>query len=319
MANPNLRKLSNFAQHGNTAAGYGDSARKTKRKLKRVINKSFVPGKGWIAATKLTAREASKVPGAHSAAKGVSKPDLKFKTRREGLEVKLHEHGGGFVQNKEHAGAASTIRYGGKKTGFSFIQGHAPDARSRDRLMAHEGQHAAVNRTSYRLHGQIMSDPKKMFREEARADIQGSGRHYTEHRNPQTSTTYEALANSRKKAVERPNHPGVNSRIVSEMTGAPRFNNAQWHENLKGRAGFVGNHYRKGKMDDNIDAYRHVQDKIQAARQRKVQKSFVMPGDDLRSEVSKMSPDQADLHVMGGSNGKTRGRLKKYPKAVRRV
>lgn len=44
-------------------------------------------------------------------------------------------------------------------------------------------------------------------------------------------------------------------------------------------------------------------------------------GQKPRMTVSKMSPDQADLHVMGSGASKTkrRGKLKKYPEATRRI
>jgi hypothetical protein len=68
---------------------------------------------------------------------------------------------------------------GSKKGGRSYALAVGHDKESVAGVMSHERLHAAPKRSEYRLHGQIIKDPVKTMREEARADVGSQAGHYS--------------------------------------------------------------------------------------------------------------------------------------------
>src|SRR5262245_901256 len=174
------------------------------------ISKSFVNGK-FVRAVDLSAKQARKVAtgGQYKAARGVSEEHRRF--------LDVHQRNTKLTQNpvawptgirtnpglKHHSGAGGTIRVGSAKGGRSYVSGQA-SPKETPFITAHEAEHANVKRSSYRLHGQIMKDPKKLMREEARADYHSYG-HYSKH--PLDASAYGTGAKALRQAQKNPKKP----------------------------------------------------------------------------------------------------------------
>jgi len=174
------------------------------------ISKSFVNGK-FVRAVDLSAKQARKVAvgGQYKAARGVSEGDKRFlaTTRMHREVVGTPRFPEGVRHNpmmRGHQGSGGTIRLGSAKQGRSYVSGQA-SKKSIPYVTAHEAQHANVKRSSYRLHAQIMRDPEKLMREEARADYNSFG-HYSTH--PVDSSAYgmgaRAVRQAQKKGAKKP-------------------------------------------------------------------------------------------------------------------
>jgi hypothetical protein len=167
------------------------------------ISKSYVNGK-WVKAVSLSPKQAGKVKagGQYKKATGPKKSDTEFKTNQttvlqaaRGLKPGETESGGLFTRVK-HSGfdrrknakidiqdttpsfaplggsgaklEASALKVGPKRGGVNLMTTHGKDAASAQTLK-HEKAHLAPDRSGYRMH-QIARSPKKLMREEGRAD-----------------------------------------------------------------------------------------------------------------------------------------------------
>ena len=239
------------------------------------IAKSYFGGGRWAPVTQMSRVDRLYVRGAHKDAKGMTKEHREFKAQQKGLRAKLEAVPQGIQRGDLFSGAAgATVRVGGKSSGRSYVVGQAPTRKSRATIAAHEAQHAKVKRSSYRLHGQIMADPKKLMREEARADILSTGKHFTRRTNPATQTNYERIANAQRRADKHPRYRPNDYGISAAMGVDKPATNAQIYQHAKKdfvrqQTALFGEHYGKGDVDANVRAYRSVQNKIRAAQARK--------------------------------------------------
>lgn len=164
------------------------------------VSKSFVNGK-FVSASTLSAKQARKVRagGQYKKATGPKKSDTAFKAnqtqmlqaaremkpgetqrevfssakhqgfdRRKNAKIDLQDTTPSFSLAGEGKAHASASKFGPKKGGVNLMTTHGKNAAS-PQTLAHEKAHLAPNRSGYRLH-QIVRSPKKLMREEARAD-----------------------------------------------------------------------------------------------------------------------------------------------------
>lgn len=209
------------------------------------------------------------IGGSYRRAKGVNPGDAKWLSDRKNIQLPaLHahiaEHGAGIKKNPL-GGAAGTYRIGGKSSGHSIVAGEGPK-KQLPYLRAHEGAHADVKRSSYRLHRQIMSNPKKLMREEARADYVAGG-HFSLH--PDTGSTYAQGG----RAMEGLKTKGPKSKFKfdsgSKKTfgdSLPKVTNSQAVGAVKSAIQGQFSHYDlSGKRGDKaINAYRKLHNDMQA-------------------------------------------------------
>lgn len=240
------------------------------------VTKSYVPGKGWIPATKLTPKQRAKVPGGHEEAKGVSYKDLTWRANhnQHKQNIAANQHMVGIKQSAWGPSRAGTYRVGGKKTGRSTVMGSANNGKDLKYLLRHEDQHAKVQRSSYRLHRQIAGSPKKTMREEARAD-QFSGA--APWRKAQSNDSiYASAARYQRDAKKKPNAPAKGLKHdLKPMAGKDwkqyRPTNAEVKPAAKGAIMNAFPHYKlEGKKGDKaVRSYGKLRDKIERAQQRK--------------------------------------------------
>lgn len=156
------------------------------------IQKSLVNGK-FVRAVDLAVDQRKNV-GGYKKLKGVSAADKQFKVEHEARKKVISEH----LDNKpgEHGeidplyrartgshARGATFRVGSKKQGKSYMASVAMNQKDLASTMAHERAHGAPKRSEYRLHGQVLKDPEKLLREEARADMApGAPGHYQKQR-----------------------------------------------------------------------------------------------------------------------------------------
>jgi hypothetical protein len=246
------------------------------------VSKSYVPGVGWKSASKLTAIQRAKVPGAQAKMHRVKPADRSFARTQRNLagaiksDPETRSALGGVKKDPESwVNQAYTIRTGSAKRGKSYIAGQA-QPRHFKQLVDHENEHAKIKRSSYRLHSQIMGNPQKLLREEARADFHSKG-HYSNNSN---QSVYAQTARWREKALKHPNRPakgsGPQQRIMREYDpGFKRNTNQSAYEgSAQQNFGQVGYKMSGKSRDKSVDAYRSLQDRL---RDKKVKKSYV-PG-----------------------------------------
>lgn len=169
------------------------------------ISKSFVNGK-WIKATELSAKQADKVRvgGQYKKVRGVSAKDTAYREMINDPGVKnWTRFATGVKRDKDlppGTGSGATVRLGSKSQGRSYVTGSGSTKKITRKIAAHENQHAKVKRSGYRLHSQIMGNPKKLMREEARADWNSFGS-YKSLKNPSSyaSGARAAAAKPRKQ------------------------------------------------------------------------------------------------------------------------
>jgi hypothetical protein len=166
------------------------------------ISKSYVNGK-WVKAAELTGKQAKKIAvgGQYKKAKGTTKFDRQFKaeqtqTLQGARKMKPGEKQRSLFTRVEHKGfdrrgnakidiqnskptlalpndsgnalLASAQKIGHKRGGVHLLTTHGSGAASAQTI-AHEKAHLSPSRGGYRL-AQIVRSPKKLMREEARAD-----------------------------------------------------------------------------------------------------------------------------------------------------
>lgn len=230
------------------------------------VSKSYVPGKGWKPANQLTPKQRAKVPGAHQGAKGVSASDEAWRNKHNDVKGRLASYPPGMLRMHKVPGKgidqAGTYRVGGKKTGRSIVVGQASTGKKLKTLLRHEDQHAKVKRSSYRLHNQIASSPKKTMREEARADQLGGGRPWR--KAGSGDSMYAVAAKTQRRARKKPkgNIVAQDGSVIPNKTAAEYFRNnlqaAMPHYPLKGKKG-----------DQAIRGYGKLRDKIAANQKRR--------------------------------------------------
>lgn len=225
---------------------------------RKQVEKSFVPGKGWVSATQVS-RGALR-----NAAK--NRPRWKAKMKRRAEEASDAAHGRAEAQQtqvrnwregKPLKGVPSghepddftmlqmalggtdafTARVGGRRGGGVIV---APPGVPK-RIVQHERAHLEPKRTAYRFR-QVIDDPKKLQREEARADMAG-GMYF---RDPKLkfkhSSGYTRAARDEGERIMRENTWG-------NAAGAESTSARMWSQ-------------------DAVAEYRQVQDKI-ASRSKK--------------------------------------------------
>lgn len=226
-----------------------------------LVEKSFVPGKGWVKATKVSRADRAKIPGAHKQMKGVT-PDLE--RAREAMKVasdfarsKAGPAGDGgsskklfkpkYLPNRiidETVGSnteAFALKTGGRRgKGHVYARPNASET-----TLAHERAHITPKRSGFRMY-QNGSKPRTRMREEARAD-------------------YLSGVDYKKK----PEGSGYAQGASSEA--GRKYHQAQ--QQIGGRKQF---------NRPSMTAYRDVQDRMRYAgtkQQSKIKKSFTqMPG-----------------------------------------
>lgn len=227
-----------------------------------LVTKSFIPGKGWVKATDVGAqglREAARKRPKHF-------KDAKTKAKSESAEYREHDDAvrehiadmkkGGRVKplksarRAEHAEAtwmegqsmkatqgvkAYAVHAGGRKGERMIV---APKGTDRT-TFNHELAHVRPKRSGYRLY-KIIKDPKKLMKEEARADM--SSGHVGDYHG------YK---------------PKLSRRTKSGYTGMARSENQRA---MQERASQVRGDPRKMYTKESVNNYRKVQDKIAGAR-----------------------------------------------------
>lgn len=165
------------------------------------IGKSYVPGKGFVSATAPGSKAMLRgiKPGRYKDQRGVSEEDFQYRIGRARRKVLVGEATKktktmrtdaptrtrwGFGRTGRDV-AGFTVRSGSKSQGRNtVVLSHKLKRAEVDSTYNHELAHAAPKRSEYRVHHQIASDPQKMIREEARADMAG-GNYW---RNPESRT-----------------------------------------------------------------------------------------------------------------------------------
>ena len=241
--------------------------------VEHTIEKSFVNGK-FVRAVDLSAKKAAKVRagGQWSKARGTTKKDTAFKNLMTNeVKPQLAQMKGVSVNSglPKNIGAGGTVRIGSKSQGRSYVAGEAGSKKAAQSIKLHEAQHANPNRSSYRLHSQIMGSPKKLFREEARADWASQG-HYS---NPEGISAYAGAARAqtamKQGAGKKLFRLGKPDRKALKQAGIPLKqgpNNKQaLHATLQAIDAQLP-HYRlsEGKRGPKaVKAYRGLQDDLQ--------------------------------------------------------
>lgn len=267
----------NEVQH-KMAGSTGSRARKARQRPRfavdskgtATVKKSFVNGK-FVSAIELSAKEASKVRsgGQWKKARGVTEKDSAFRDLMTSPEVKQSlKDMNGVKRNKylpKDTGSGGTIRAGSKSHGRSYVAGEAGSKKEVAQIAHHEAQHANPKRSSYRLHSQIMGDPKKLFREEARADWASAG-HYNQ-RNNQSAYAIGARAQSKilegkgKKTFKLPKE----ATKAVKQAGVRSPTNNQMLRHMYHTVDANTPHYKmaQGNGKKAVGAYRKLQDDFQ--------------------------------------------------------
>ena len=217
--------------------------------------------------TEMTGAERAAV-GGYKAMRGATPEHKKFKRERKKQIKALMEHvdrHGEGIKNRL-GNQAGTYRIGGKSSGRSVIIGATPGKKDRKLLMAHEAAHANPRRSAYRLHHQIMGDPKKLFREEARADYI-SGGHFSQH--PDEKSKYaqgaRAMQGLKSKGPESNFKFDRKTKKAFKTMGmeTPKIPNRAAVDNVKDTIGQQFPHYpMQGKQGDQaLNAYRKLHNK----------------------------------------------------------
>lgn len=240
--------------------------------VEHTISKSFVNGK-FVRAVDLSAKQARKVKtgGQWKKARGATKFDTQFKETMASPQMKEFSRTAGTAVNRElpkDMGQGGTVRLGSKSGGQSIVAAQAGSKKTLNQIASHEKHHANVKRSSYRLHAQIGNNPKKLFREEARADWHSQG-HY---KNAKKATSvYAGMARSARE-IKRGNAAGPAKLTPAESKGLkelrrsqPEVRHANNREYLQNNAAMVnantphyGLHSEK-KALKTANAYRKLQ------------------------------------------------------------
>ena len=152
-------------------------------RVKYEVKKSYLGGGRWASATQAGAKRLKNAKGAHKQAKGLSL-DARAAKMRLVANKEISDINNLVTPGKTKYTVTDqlppgkeglTVLHGGRRSKTRSVlinSGNNPAERAR--IKTHETAHAAPKRSSYRL-DQIMQNPSKLGREEARADMaQGS-------------------------------------------------------------------------------------------------------------------------------------------------
>lgn len=211
------------------------------------FSKSLVNG-SWKKASELSSKE-RKAVGGYRKLRGVTESDKTFRDVNAPATKEMHRQldnshkGGVFAPSeiKTHhlksgktksygwgayslgnplsgtSMAGTTSRIGGKRGAAKVIYSNTQSAGGSmhpESTLKHELAHAAPKRSSYRLH-QLHQDPKKLMREEARADAAIG--HYATH--PEVQSAYASAARGVKRKEHRNHALAVLSRSKDGYRG----------------------------------------------------------------------------------------------------
>lgn len=237
------------------------------------VTKSFVPGTGWKAITKLTAKQKLKIPGAQKNLGRIKPADKAYKkgmahfSRVYRNDPEMRDAFSGVKKDPWGSGSGFTVRAGSAKGGKSYITGSTP-AKFHAGLVSHETQHAKVARSDYRLGMQIKNNPQKLMREEGRADYFSAMGHYNDKGN---MSGYAKIARARERSLKAPNRPARNSKLAAdtygEMTGekVSRPTNKGMYASISRKTfGRVGYKMTPASRDKSVDAYRNLHNDLAA-------------------------------------------------------
>lgn len=225
---------------GLVMARHQDRVNKSAFGVEHSISKSLVNGV-FKPVSQLSHAERAAV-GGYKAAKGVSQPHQEFKAESALRHSTLKDMP---AESKEHSylhtppgmkARGATYRLGSKKQGRSVVAVVGNDHKAMENVMSHERQHALPRRSEYRVHGQILKDPTKTMREEARADVLSAGGHYKK----------------QKKAARRGETVSVYG--AGAITGKTKHIKAAYP------------HMSDAEAKQGIKAYRETQNKIARAK-----------------------------------------------------
>lgn len=237
------------------------------------VSKTFIPGKGYVSATKLPKGQLRMVVRNQRAAKArvrdeearhfqayrktdKEQKDLLAEIGQKGKELPSPMKGTAFLQPNWAKEAqmksvnieAFAVKRGGRRSGQAVMV--VPKGATKD-TVNHEMAHLTPKRSGYRLH-QVLSDPKKLMREEGRAE----------------------MATRSKGAYYKTDAPGTSGYIqMARDEDVRSFANMQ--DKMR-----RGNIFSEGKYSkESMDEFRGVQDKIYQARRARGRDTFVIGGD----------------------------------------
>lgn len=194
------------------------------------VSKSYIPGKGWVPAVKAGKDALRGAKGGHQKAKGVSWEDRLFQTNQKNTKTMLSELGkpkkitsGGVKMNHYRSNdmppglGAFAVMTGKNKRHMVSPPG------SPKWINTHEKAHLSPKkRTSYRLN-QIVSNPRKAMREEARADVAGGQLYRKPMTNPLGNSGYRQAARSSTGARElNSQHRQIRQMTAASLSGSDR-------------------------------------------------------------------------------------------------
>ena len=249
--------------------GKAKDAQSLNNRRKKQLEKSLSGGT-FKKITEMTAAERAGIKGSYKAARAANPEHQKAKQgltqvsqftrslqRGKVKPQKVEGHDvhrfGRSKKNPAGEALATTYRTGSKSGGKShiFMGQHRPGQPSEAVTLKHELAHAKPKRSSYRLHEQIGQNPKKLMREEARADWQGSG-----HFKDKMESGYAQMARRRAKANRARKVPVIGGSLAAK-------HDAKVNRHLGHVA--VGSTYKNLKPSD-IDEYIKVQNKLGRTR-----------------------------------------------------
>lgn len=302
----------------NQAPQNNRSWKTNKKKLKKLeddlsvklVKKSFVPGKGFIPASKMTKAElkmaafsrkseAAGGPGTRKHAEQEKQQDYRDWHKSMKGVVDDAKKGGPLM-----SGPKGSVMYAPGKGDSAMPPGAgayavATGGRQGERIMVvpkdsaehtvrHEIAHLTPKRSSYRLH-QIIKNPERAMREEARADMLGSKKGYYKTNRGDEPSGYSEAANSSYAAT------------MQRMM-----------------AGGQGDGVRMAMFDDKgLNAYRGTQDKMVAAGYKFRGNQYVDEKKMRRMNRGEKFKQYGSMGAIASGGGYTAYRLNRKPKKDR--
>lgn len=259
------------APMGHTGSLHRQSRSSLVRQTK--VSKTFIPGRGYVSATKLPKSQLRMTVHTQRAAKArvrdeearhfqayraadKAHKDLVADVGRKGTELPSPMKGTAFLQPNWAKEAqmksvnieAFAIKRGGRKNGQAVMV--VPKGATKD-TVNHEMAHLTPKRSGYRLH-QVLNDPKKLMREEGRAE----------------------MATRSRGAYYKTDGPSTSGYI--DMA---RDDNVRALANFQDKSN-RGDVFGQGKYTkETLEEFKGVQDKIFEARRARGRDTFVIGGD----------------------------------------
>lgn len=260
----------------------------------KLVKKSFVPGKGWVPASKLGKQGLKQAAGSRAVERQTGR-------RAEEEKYKFEEYRAWHDSMKEHAkevkrggpmmsGPRGSVMYGPGKSGmregvdaYAFQLGGRRGERimvvpkgTKEDVVRHEMEHLRPKRSSYRLFTNL-SDAEKSMREEARADM------FSRH----PGRYYKGTAKDREAA-------GSGYTEAANSEDAARVQ--RWNGLIQGDERHV-----KMFMDEGLGAYRKTQDKIAASGKFKFRGASEFHGNQHVDEKGQKRFGRKLTYIAGGS------------------